>query len=247
MAAISEHPFVSTADIVAKSSSLSSLGSPTLSSKDSELTPVSEVIRRERTLALKVDSLDVLRSYIPRGKMDDTRQVLEAFVQDLPLEGGRVLMQEIVDSSATPKKLLQLRNFLVDAILKPGKPVSLVFIKQITKVYTLFKVRHCGNLVITDGLDPDFGNEVNRHMAEIESSSRNEQAALRTSCLKRDGHGCVLSGFYEEQFYKRKLSAHEQVGKEWEPLAASHIIPFALGEFNERNAEEVSVVTPLSI
>ncbi|VBB86670.1 Putative protein of unknown function [Podospora comata] len=218
MAAISEHPFVSTADIVAKSSSLSSLGSPTLSSKDSELTPVSEVIRRERTLALKVDSLDVLRSYIPRGKMDDTRQVLEAFVQDLPLEGGRVLMQEIVDSSATPKKLLQLRNFLVDAILKP--------------------VRHCGNLVITDGLDPDFGNEVNRHMAEIESSSRNEQAALRTSCLKRDGHGCVLSGFYEEQFYKRKLSAHEQVGKEWEPLAASHIIPFALGEFNERNAEE---------
>ncbi|KAK4650381.1 hypothetical protein QC762_706935 [Podospora pseudocomata] len=111
MAAIYEHPFVSTADIVAESSSLSSLGSPALFSKDSELTPVSEVIRRERALALKVDSLDALRSYIPRGKMDDTRQVLEAFVHDLPLEGGRILMQEIVDSSATPKKLLQLRNF----------------------------------------------------------------------------------------------------------------------------------------
>lgn len=66
-----------------------------------------------------------MNQYNPITKFDDTKKVLEAFVDHLPLEGRLVLMMEIDDHADSPEKLRLLRNFLVDTILKPSKWLSL--------------------------------------------------------------------------------------------------------------------------
>lgn len=67
----------------------------------------------------KVDKL--LRLYKPRSRDDDTAMVLKIFLQKLPKDGQTPLMSEIDSINQHDAKLRQLRNFLVDAILKPSK------------------------------------------------------------------------------------------------------------------------------
>ncbi len=67
----------------------------------------------------------ILRSldeyFVPNGPKDDTIKVLNAFVTKLPKEGQLILASEITDIKYDSVKLRQLRNFLVDAVLKPSK------------------------------------------------------------------------------------------------------------------------------
>ncbi len=74
---------------------------------------------RRSTLA----SLD--ESYVPNGPRDDTAKVLRAFLMKLPKEGQLVLASEITELCHDSIKLRQLRNFLVDAILKPSTYTAL--------------------------------------------------------------------------------------------------------------------------
>ncbi len=74
---------------------------------------------RRSTLA----SLDEL--YVPNSPKDDTAKVLRAFLMKLPKEGQLVLASEIVELRHDDVKLRQLRNFLVDAILKPSMYTAL--------------------------------------------------------------------------------------------------------------------------
>jgi hypothetical protein len=65
-----------------------------------------------------------LAEYAPVRPSDDTRRVLEAFLHHLPAEGKVVLMAEVVRYASEPPKLRELRNFLVEAILKPRMLLS---------------------------------------------------------------------------------------------------------------------------
>ncbi|KAK0730226.1 hypothetical protein B0H67DRAFT_477314 [Lasiosphaeris hirsuta] len=77
-----------------------------------------------------------------------------------------------------------------------------------------------------------------KYMATIESSSRNEQSQLRRDCLKRDDHRCVVGGIVDRKHFF-KLSPAIRQGRRHGEVHASHILPFALSEFNENNALEV--------
>jgi len=61
-----------------------------------------------------------LSEYRPIHSSDDTAKVLRAFVDNLSGPGLSTLQSDIVIWAHDPPKLRQLRNFLVDAILKPS-------------------------------------------------------------------------------------------------------------------------------
>ncbi len=64
------------------------------------------------------------RRYVADGSGDDTVEILCAFLAKLPREGQLVLMSEITEFKYNSAKLRQLRNFLVDALLRPSRQPS---------------------------------------------------------------------------------------------------------------------------
>jgi hypothetical protein len=72
----------------------------------------------EQYLAFKDKAMRVLTSYTPANSNDDTAPVLRIFLDKLPKDGQMVLSIEIEALGSSPK-LQQLRDFLVDTILKP--------------------------------------------------------------------------------------------------------------------------------
>jgi hypothetical protein len=83
---------------------------------------------------LKPRALEHLHKYQPIGLLDDTEKVLEAFIENLSGDGQLTILEEIQQFGEDPPKLRALRNFLVDAILKPS-------------TFVLFS--ELGNLLIT--------------------------------------------------------------------------------------------------
>ena len=79
-------------------------------------------------------------------------------------------------------------------------------------------------------------------MTEIESSTRNDQKWLKTECLKRDGHKCQVSGFYDKTSVMRYSELRQEVERT-NSLAlhteCCHIVPFYLGSFEEDNLKAV--------
>lgn len=61
-----------------------------------------------------------LGNYTKLDDNDDTKEVLGAFLEYLSTAGRTALMEEIEEFSTNPPKLRQLRNFLVEAVLKPS-------------------------------------------------------------------------------------------------------------------------------
>ena len=85
----------------------------------SELSSIQEDSNRwydSRTAVLKI----LEDRYVPNGPKDDTPKILRTFVMKLPKGGQLALMSEILLLKGESTKLRQLRNFLVDAILKPS-------------------------------------------------------------------------------------------------------------------------------
>ncbi|KAL7936584.1 hypothetical protein V8C35DRAFT_295884 [Trichoderma chlorosporum] len=167
----------------------------------------------------------ILRNYTPIRCEDDTAQVFRAFITHLCKDGQVVLMQEILQVGERPTELRQLRNFLVDSILKP--------------------------LLIAGGKQPqslaaspfiEAAEAIELSMTEIEPSSRSEQTALKRQCLGRDNHRCVITGMVHSQ----KLSlATKRPGDISAATECAHIIPFALRKFNQNSAQETAVKTQI--
>ncbi len=65
----------------------------------------------------------VLDNYVATNN-DDTAKVINAFLKHLPKEGQIVLLKEVLYFKDNGQKLRELRNFLIDAILKPSKSMS---------------------------------------------------------------------------------------------------------------------------
>ncbi|KAM7202443.1 hypothetical protein V8F33_002851 [Rhypophila sp. PSN 637] len=161
------------------------------------------------TLDLKERAILVLNRYKPSTESDDTAKVLGAFIDYLPSEGQVVLMQEIQGYADDLVKLRQLRNFMVDAILKPMK--------------------------VAGGRSP--------HVPWVPASGfedemDDDQSKLRQECLKRDNHRCVISGILDTDHFFT-LTRDERKGLVTGGLECAHILPFAIGEFDERSEVQV--------
>ncbi|KAM0254345.1 hypothetical protein ACHAQJ_006877 [Trichoderma viride] len=85
-------------------------------------TPQPEPSKGQRK-ALDTRVNQVLRNYtpLPDESEDDTVEVFQAFLKHLSGLGQATLRNEIIHFADEPVKLRMLRNFLVDAILKPCK------------------------------------------------------------------------------------------------------------------------------
>ena len=73
-------------------------------------------------------------------------------------------------------------------------------------------------------------------MASIEPSGR-QQAKLKRLCLRRDGYQCIYSGYFDKVSVKERkvtLPSTASTGT----TECAHIIPFALGSFDDKQAVE---------
>ncbi|KAK5651069.1 hypothetical protein OQA88_13717 [Cercophora sp. LCS_1] len=178
--------------------------------------PPSPIIQQN---AVEVVS-NVLSEYQPIHASDDTAKVLRAFVDHLSGQGLSRLQSEIYDFAKNPPQLRQLRNFLVDAILKP--------------------------MVAAGGKQPPVTPSPNQSaafaielaMTQIEGSTRNPgQKWLKEECLRRDESRCVVSGLIDSKVYK-DMSPGERRGNKYTSTKCAHILPFALSKFEEKNATQ---------
>ncbi|KAL2109062.1 hypothetical protein VUR80DRAFT_3008 [Thermomyces stellatus] len=62
-----------------------------------------------------------LQEYEPYNLLDDTTLVIQAFLDNLPPDGQHTLAVHVRRASESNTKLRQLRNCLVDSVLKPLK------------------------------------------------------------------------------------------------------------------------------
>lgn len=93
------------------------------------------------------------------------------------------------------------------------------------------------NADITRSPSPAVTSEGDQSVTMIESSSRNEQAALRADCLRRDGNRCVLTHYMDADAFD-KLSPDCRLGVLECFTECAHILPFSLGKFNGMSARE---------
>ena len=76
------------------------------------------------------------------------------------------------------------------------------------------------------------GEGINEVGAYLEPSTRQGQAGLKKSCLRRDNHRCLLTGTYDTNAPSEILSEEiEEVQMTYTECA--HIIPFSFGDFTE--------------
>ncbi|KAK3382710.1 hypothetical protein B0T24DRAFT_602318 [Lasiosphaeria ovina] len=161
---------------------------------------------------------NVLREYRPIHTSDDTSRVLQAFVDNLSGPGLSTLLTEIYNFANDPRQLRQLRNFLVDAILK--SIVAAAGGKQ-------------PPITPSPNKTAAFAIELSRTI--IEGSTRSGQASLKEKCLRRDRSRCVASGIIDSDVY-RKLPPGERRGAKHSKTKCAHILPFALSKLKEKNA-----------
>ncbi len=184
----------------------------------------------------------VLSSYIPKTPNDDTAKVLRAFVAKLPKDGQLALMNEILFFQGDGKKLRELRNFLVDASLKPSMSMSYFchfFIYLVSNI--CFIVKAGGGKeppAISPAVHANPIDDIDRLMIIIESSIRNDQTALKKACLKRDGYTCVVSGILDRSSVSIHASAS---GRRVGATDCAHILPFGLRKFDEDMPQQVSL------
>ncbi|KAK0724558.1 hypothetical protein B0H67DRAFT_550296 [Lasiosphaeris hirsuta] len=144
--------------------------------------------------------------------------MLRAFVDHLSGQGLSTLQSEIYDFAKNPHQLRQLRNFLADAILKP---MAAAGGKQPP---------------VTPSPNQSVAFEIELAMTQIEGSTRNPgQKSLKEECLRRDGNRCVVSGAIDSAAYAN-MPPGEREGAGKTKTQCSHILPFALRKFEEKNA-----------
>ncbi|KAL7625683.1 hypothetical protein AAE478_004904 [Parahypoxylon ruwenzoriense] len=169
----------------------------------------------------------VLDSYVPNAALDDddTTRVLWHAVHNLPRLGSLQLMAEILEIGRDHEKLRQLRNFLVDAVLKPSSSFVALLRRDDRENRRPFSflIRRRGG----------------RHNVVVRNRviNRDDQAAFKKKYLRRDGYCCLLSGKFDIPSRREELY-HRNPGEIGTFTQCCHILPFALRKFNEENAME---------
>ncbi|PGH06116.1 hypothetical protein AJ80_08222 [Polytolypa hystricis UAMH7299] len=178
---------------------------------------------RENAEDLGRKASERLWNYVPVCSTDKVTQVLNVFVNYLPKDGALILLQDIVDLT-NDKDLRQLHDHLVDAILKPFRAIG-------------GKTPAPTRATLSE-TEEDISSLSTTSMG---SSSRADQTTVQNACLKRDGYRCKLTGFFDRKSVKENVSvleAKEKAQARASSTEAAHIIPFALGKFDEDNLKE---------
>lgn len=81
----------------------------------------------------------------------------------------------------------------------------------------------------------DAPGAIDQSMATMEASTRGDQELLRRDCLARDGYRCVFTGYWDSDSCARGV-VQPPPGQIWRSVECAHIIPFALGKFDETDA-----------
>ncbi|KAM0256666.1 hypothetical protein ACHAQJ_004820 [Trichoderma viride] len=182
----------------------------------------------EQLKTLKQTAQDILGSYQRTSADDNTVQVLKIFLEKLP-KGGQFALSsdiidvnsDIIDTNSDGSALRSLRSHLVDAILKPMK---LAGGKQ-------------PKTPVTAPSNPAALAAIQLAMHQIESSDRLGQGKLKKECLVRDGFRCTVSGLYDRNSMIDGKFTLPNGGRVAETQCA-HILPFALRNFDGKNARE---------
>ena len=142
-------------------------------------------------------------------------------------------MADIKLFAGDAKKLRDLAQHLVDAILKPCELryfCSVTF--HVLLIFGVFLVKLAGSSQPALPVEPspldEAADRIEEAMTTIEASNRDKQAKLKADCLRRDGFRCIYSGTYDWTSFHKSLV---DVPKDC-PTADTqccHIIPFALG------------------
>ncbi|KAL7788522.1 hypothetical protein V8C43DRAFT_323756 [Trichoderma afarasin] len=172
--------------------------------------------------ALQSDVDKILNDYSnpPSQNQDDTPEVLRAFLKYLCEEAKTLLMQEIKQFNEKPA-LRQLRNFLVDSILKSLLIAGGKQPKSLTP----------SPIVI-----PGLTAEESQNQLEL----RSDHTALKQACLRRDNNRCVITAMIDDE-YVRSLPPQRHEDLTSCTTECAHIIPFALSKFNQNSTPESEI------
>ncbi|KAL7958992.1 hypothetical protein V8C34DRAFT_313644 [Trichoderma compactum] len=136
----------------------------------------------------------------------------------------------VQDQDDTPKKsngkpsLRQLRNFLVDSILKSMLIAGGKQPKSLTP----------SPIVI-----PGLTVEESPNQLEL----RSDHTAVKQACLRRDDNLCVLTGMIDDEYVKSLPP--QSHGDLWScTTECAHIIPFVLRKFNPNSSQEIGKIGP---
>lgn len=80
-------------------------------------------------------------------------------------------------------------------------------------------------------------DEIEASMSTIEASFRTEQGRPKADCLRRDDYRCIVTGKVDWKSFA-KLPSYTSLHVQSE---CAHILPFALGTFDEQSAVKVRV------
>lgn len=156
-----------------------------------------------------------LARYRPRDSSDDAVDFLKILFEYLPLQ-GQIHLADDVDKCPNDAKIRQLAQSLEDGVLRPMRAHG-----GITPAITPSYRRRFG---VEDSIE-------NSMSGDIRSLNRARQARLRENCLARDGNQCVITKVWETNYPGRPPQP-------FAPLEAAHIIPFALGVFQENDYDD---------
>jgi hypothetical protein len=150
---------------------------------------------------------ECLQRYQALDGDDDTVKLLRVTFKYLPRDGQNQFADDVV-GCGDDAALRQLADSIDTGLLRPmlsqgGRTPGITPSPRL-------------------GLEDSIENLDSQH---IDSATRNDQPRLRDNCLKRDGHRCVLSQCWDENYQDREAGGYG-------PVEAAHIIPFALGKFH---------------
>ncbi|EZG04228.1 hypothetical protein H106_05896 [Trichophyton rubrum CBS 735.88] len=189
--------------------------SPVPSSSFSQLTSVSFGEAED----LDRQCRERFQKYVPVNAQDDVVRLLAAFMDHLPKDGSVRLMQDIIALDGD-SKLRQLRNHLVDAVLKsmqaPGGKTPAPTPSPCGDTQVQIE-----SLVVTS----------------MNPSSRSEQSKLKKDCLKRDGYRCQATDLWDCKSVLDGLIIPND-HKASTTTETAHILPFSLGKFDADKAIE---------
>ena len=170
-------------------------------------------IATDASVMLIGDVENKLQGYQLQGPKDDTILILRAFLDNLPADGKRNLLDDI-GACKSNDELQQHASSLVEGLLFPMRA-------------------HPKTPSVTTS--PRFGLEdsVENIASELtESATRKSQRALKKACLSRDGNMCAITHLIEAS-----SAGVNQIDVVDTDTECAHIIPFSLGSWTSNDEQ----------
>ncbi|KZF20531.1 hypothetical protein L228DRAFT_284497 [Xylona heveae TC161] len=164
--------------------------------------------------AAAIEAINRLEGYTSSTPNDNTRRILQAFIQHLPPDGKANIVSQI-SNCRNDIELVSLAKTLVENLLIPLK--AAIILQSIP--------------LELSPLDRDAGPERKpSELDEPDSSLQNDLLQLKQTCLVRDGYKCVVTGYFDHTYAMDEAPRHLSNAV---PTQVAHIMPFVLGHVPE--------------